>query len=191
MYYELTKTGLDPVLLKQMKEYLKVPNSADDNILLGLIASATAYGEKYTGREFKANTWTLFVDQFSTRILIDRSPVDAITSVQNLVSDALVTIPDSVYYLKTNQVCSELLLKVDQQWPDDTDEIEHGIQIKFVTKAYNKAIDEIKSAIKRHVAYMYYSRGDCPESGFGLADNDSASLSGAKGIYNGFKILRI
>ncbi len=191
MFYELTKTGQDPVLLKQMKAYLKVPNSADDNILLNLISSVTAWGEKYTGREFKANEWTLFVDQFSTRILIDRSPVDTITSVENLVNDALVTIPTSVYYLKTNQVCSELLLKVDQEWPTDTDEIEHGIQIKFITKAYNKAIDEIRNAIKRHVAYMYYSRGDCPETGFGLADNNSAELSGAKAIYDSFKILRI
>lgn len=182
--YVLKTPGTVPVPLAEMKAYMKVTSSSDDDLITSMLSLATTWGENYTGREFRANTWTLLKDAFEDRICIRRSPVDTITSVKHLVSASLVTVADSVYYLKDSTQFSEILLNEDQVWPTDTDNREQVIEIEFVTKAY-RDIDAIKTAIKRHVAFWYQNRGDC-------ADCDAAAKgSGVDLIYDQFRISRV
>jgi len=181
--YTRTNAGTSPVLLADVKSYLKQTSTADDGLIQVFIDSATEYGETYTGRAFRKQTWTLLIDAFANRIALNRNPIDAITTVKYLVSDVLTTIVDTVYYLKKNVQCGEILLKEDQDWPTDLDEIEHGIEIIFTTVAYQD-INRIKDALYRHVAYLYTNRGDCDVESAGKA-------SGADAIYDLFRIPRV
>ena len=63
--YQLSSFGPSPVTLEDMKTYLKVTSTVEDILIQTLIDSATEFGEKYTGREFRANTWELLLDAFS------------------------------------------------------------------------------------------------------------------------------
>ena len=185
-FYELVNEKASPVTLALAKSHMKVPASttADDSYIQSLIETATEYGESYTGREFREKTWKLYVDYFVDRIVIQRNPVASISSVKHLVDDILITVSSSIYYLKKLTQCAEVLLKSDQEWPSDTDDIEHAIVVEFVTGPYTKAEDRIKTAILRHIAWMYSNRGDC-------ALQDSAKKSGANVIYDQFRISRV
>ena len=162
---------------------MKITSSAEDDVIKSIINMATTFGEKYTGRDFRANTWTLLLDCFGARIELRRDPVATITFVKHLVSDSQVTVATSVYYLKKGVQSSEILLQDGQDWPTDTDEREQAIEIEFVTEAY-RCIDQIKEAMLRHIAYLYTNRGDC--------DTKNAAIeSGASFIYDQFRIARV
>lgn len=183
-YYTRTVTGVSPVLLADMKSYLKVSTVSDDDLIQRLIDDATDYGESYTGREFRANTWELLIDVLMDRICIRRNPIASITSIEHLVSDVLTLISAADYYKKDLTQWSEILLVSGAAWPTNTDDREHAIKITFVTAPILRLYTAI-DAIMRHVTYMYQNRGDCGNM------SDSVKLSGAASLYNTIRIPRI
>lgn len=187
-FYELTTAGNFPVGLQDMKSYLKIDHSVDDEFITELIAAAVTYGEKYTGRDFRANTWTVTFDEFETRLCLRKAKVGTVTSIQYDVAGTPVTVASSVYYLKSNQQNSEVLLKADQQWPSDgdfdTDGLEGTVVLTFATVPPVHGIEQLKVAVKSHVAAMYQSRGDC--------DLNSPTLSKrAQFLYDQMRIARV
>lgn len=181
--YEELSAAASPVSIADMKTYLKITSSADDTLIQALIDSYTEWGENYTGRDFRVKDWKLSIDVFPARMVLDRNPVESITSIKHLVSESLATVATSVYYLKKLTQCAEILLQEDQSWPTDTDDREQAIEIEFATEAYYK-IDQIIDAIKRHVLFAYENRGDCDTREAGVK-------SGAALIYDQFRISRI
>jgi len=180
--YRFVSEKASPVTLAVMKSYLKVTATADDKLIQSMIDAATKWGEKYTGRDFRAITWELLLDGFTDRIELRRDPVDSIITVKHLVSASLVTVDAPTYYLKKLTQSSEVLLNEDQEWPTDTDDREQAIEIRFVTTGY-QCQDSIIEAVERHVAWWYRNRGDCC--------NESAKNSGVTIIYDQFRISRV
>ena len=189
-FYTLTTPGTVPVALVDMKKYMKVTSASDDDLITLMLAAATTWGENYTGREFRANTWTLLIDAFEERLFLRRAPIASITSIKYLLANVWTAVANTVYYLKNGTQSSEILLQEDQDWPDDVDEREAAIEIVFVTESYRDT-DAIKSAIMRHVAYWYKNRGDCGGSGSGCSCDDAAKGSGVTMIYDQFRIARV
>lgn len=182
--YTLTTPGAVPVSLDDMKAYMKVTSDADDDLITSMLSAATTWGENYTGRDFRANTWKLNTDAFADRMSLCRAPVASITTVKHLVSDTLETVDASVYYLKKNLQFAEILLNADQEWPTDTDEREQVIEIVFITETYRDT-NAIATAIKRHVTFWYQNRGDCADC------RQAATGSGVTAIYDQFRIDRV
>lgn len=182
--YELKTAGTSPLDLAVAKSFMKVSSASEDALIQSLIGAATEWGQKYTGREFTDNTWKLLLDEFTDRITLNRDPVETITSIKYLVSDVLTAVLGSKYYLKKLVQCSEILLVANESWPTDIDDREQAIEIEFVTKSYY-CESEILEALKRHVAYLYSNRNDCPEM------KEAASSAGSTFIYDQFRISRI
>ncbi len=205
--YELVAFGASPVSLADMKAWLKVTAVSEDALIQALIDSATEWGEKYTGRDFRANQWKLLLDSFvdpghqhigsivspnqllfgvcfTERIELKRDPVDTVDSITHLVSGSPVVVTATDYYLKKLTQSSEILLFEDKEWPLDTDRQEQAIVVSFTTKAY-RCLNEIITAIKLHVTSLYTNRGDCPDS------EQAAKESGATMIYDQFRISRV
>ncbi len=184
--YELVSAAAAPVVLADMKTYMTVTHGLHDELIQEFIDSATEYGEKYSGRDFRVKSWKVLLDEFEDRICLRRSPVDSITTVKHLVSDVLTLVPSIVYYLKKGTQFSEILLQDGQTWPTDTDLREQAIEIVFATVAYNCG-NSISIAIKRWVSFAYANRGDCDCQDEALIGKQS----GANNIYNQFRIERI
>lgn len=187
MLYELVTPGAGPVRLKDAKAYLKVDNKSDDFVVRSLLLATVQYAEKYTGRDFRANSWKLLLDGFEDRICLRRSPVASITQVQYTLAGTLTTIAASVYYLKKGPQFSEVLLLDEQEWPSDGDDVEttneHTIEITFAT-AVPALLEEARSALLKHLAYLYQNRGDC-------SSEEAARRSGATEMYDHFRIARL
>lgn len=160
--YQKVSAEASPVSLASMKAYLKITAAADDTIIQAMIDAATEWGEKYTGRDFRAITWDLLLDRFTDRIELRRDPVATVTTVKHLVSGSLVTVLSTVFYLKKLVQTSEILLNEDQEWPTDSDDREQVVEIRFVTEGF-QCQDSIIQAIERTVAFWYRNRGDCPD----------------------------
>ena len=185
LVYELSTPGSPPISRQQVKDWLKLSTDADDKLISGLIETAVVFGENYTGREFRANTWTLKLDCFTTRIELRRDPVASVTSVKyNDEAGDAQTVSSGDYYLKKLTQMSEILLVPDADWPaDDISEREQFITIEFVTEAY-RSDESVRDALLRHIAHLYENRGDC-------STEDAAKASGAVFIYDQFRIARV
>lgn len=184
--YKRVSVAASPVSLATMRSYLKIPASqtADDTLIQSMIDAATEWGEKYTGRDFRAITWDLLLDVFTDRIELRRDPVASITSVERLVSGTLTPVASTVFYLKKLVQSSEILLNEDQEWPTDADNREQVIEIQFVTEGF-QCQDSIIDAIERMVAFWYRNRGDCPDA------SDAARRTGVTIILDQFRISRV
>jgi len=192
-FYELTRKANSPVDLAEMKSYLKIPTSVtlDDDLLSTLIDIATDYAEKYTGRDVRANRWTLFLDEFPSRICLRRDRVNKIISITRLVSTVATAVTASTYYIKRATQVSEILLMDGEDWPTDQDIIEHSIEVLFQTEANPLHQEGILGGIFKHVAFMYENRGDCPPPlGIG-SSTDAAVSSGATMLYDYARIARV
>lgn len=181
--YKLVSSLPGPVTLAVMKDFLKITSTADDALIQSMLDAATEWGEKVTGRDFRAITWDLLLDCFATRIPLRRDPVASIAMVEHLVDAALVTVPSAIFYLKKLVQSSEILLNEGKDWPTDTDNREQVIKIRFVTEGF-RCQDSIKEAIQRHVALWYRNRGDCADVEI------SAKRAGVNSIYGQFTVQR-
>ena len=190
-HYALSSVGTNPLSLAFVKSSLKITTTADDAFLTMLMSAVLFFGERYTGRDFRNNSWTTLHDEFSDRIVLRKTQLRDITSVrywnQDTVS-AQILVDSSVYYAKVEYGWGELVLKTDQEWPTDVDdrEAEHRIEIIFRTLVSNEHIDAMKQAMIMHITYLYQNRGDCCE-----ADAESVRASGAYLLYDQFRIARI
>jgi len=181
--YELSDSGTLPIGIDVAKKYLKIDSSVDNSVIKNLIATITQWGERHTGRDFRVNTWKLTLDCFEDRFLIRKAPIATISSVKYTVTTLFdTTIAATVYQFKQGNQWSEVILRVDQVWPSDLDTIEGGIQIEFVTKE-PRFIEQYRSAMLQHLAYLYENRGDCEV-------DEAAMKSGAIGTY-GTRIAQI
>lgn len=183
--YQLVAYGAVPVTLKSVKDYMRVSEVCDDELINSLIATATVWGESYTGREFRANQWTILLDEFPTRIDINRHPVASVESITHIVSGSPVTVTAADYYLKQLTQGAEILLVDGSDWPTDTDEREQAITVSFTTEIYARYASNIADGILRLVSFMYANKGDCP-------DGDAAIVaSGTAPIFDQFRIARV
>lgn len=183
-YYKVVSQNASPLSLADAKLYLKITSSADDALIQSIIDACTEWGEAYTGRDFRVKTYQMLADYFFNSICIIKDPVASITSIQHLVGGVLTAVDPSVYYLKIYQAGADILLNDGKEWPTDTDAREQAIQIDFSTAGYYRQA-EILQCLKRHVAYMYFNRGDCSDCGK-AAENDGVIF-----LYNSFRIPRI
>jgi len=187
--YQLQSSAASPVTLAEAKAALRITGATEDTLIENIIDACTEWGESYTRRSFRAQTWKLLLDEFSDHIEIRRQLVDAITSITHLVSASPVVVTSTVYYLKQTPQGAEVVLASGQSWPTDTDEQEQAIVVNFTTAAWTRHASLIKEAILKHVAAMYANRGDCVDGQ--CAASDFAKRSGAISLYDMFAIARV
>ena len=189
--------GPHPILLSVALDYLKVEDSTDEDLVRMMLDAVLLAGEGYTGRDFRANTWHLFLDEFADPIWLEKSEVASVSSVSHWTSAAFAAVTSSVYQTTELELNSRIDLAEDQVWPDRsttaTDVIKHGVRVAFVTRE-TQYIDRAKIAMLHHLSHLYANRGDCADqvtaNGVVIA-NDSLRSSGAASLYDGWRIPRV
>ena len=191
-YYEITD-GPDefPVTLAEVKLYLKIDYTDDDDILNSLIEMATDICEKYTGRWFVERDATAHVDNVRQSkfeacpfIEIARAPILNVSSVLGLSGGVYAEVDG--WELKQTGGFGRVVffegvpvLDCDKPYP---------IQALF-TGGYGPATavpEALKTAIKTLVDMVYNNRGDCCPDGLVDAGLLPATV---KMMLNAYKIL--
>lgn len=84
----LTTAGASPVSLAEAKKQTRCDFHTDDDALLtGLVAAATEWTERHTGRSLAEHTWTLILDKFGDAIRLPMPPATGINSVTFIDAD--------------------------------------------------------------------------------------------------------
>jgi uncharacterized phiE125 gp8 family phage protein len=190
-FYKRTAEGTSPVSKEEAKTFLRLDTDDDDAFVALLLKAVANAGEKFTGRDFRDNTYEVKVDAFAARICLARSPIASLSSIkyQDDSTQAGVeqTVPNTDYYLRKSFTFSEVLLEPDgDPYPSDVNAREASITIEFKTEAKPEYQAEAKVGMLRHLAYLYENRGDAdPDS------EDSIVSSGAAEMYELFQIANV
>lgn len=207
-YFVETPAAELAVPLDEVKLWLKVSGSTLDAEITALIKSATKTAEHIMRRELINKGFRTFRDQFSDYaypygnyaalipyerrrsyrpgIELRRSSLQSVDSIEYLKSDVWTLVDSSIYYATTENEYSRILLVDGESWPTDIDSREQAVRIDFMA-GYGATSDDVpedvKTAIKMHIANAFANRGDCVDGKF--------LPPGAKGIYLQNRILEI
>lgn len=181
------------VNLVDMKAWLKVTSSSQDDIIIELIEAATLVGEKYTKRDFIIKTYKTFRNSFSDdaeafgireEMVMRRSRLDSVGSVSYLKDSILTPVDSSVFYATQEVDYSHLIPLPGQQWPvGAVDDRQQAVEIIFDAgfgADESFVPEDIKTAIKLHVAAVFANRGDCNDKT--LMPARTAAIYGANRI---------
>ncbi len=181
-----------PVTLEEVKEFLRIDESADDDQLTGLIAVATKTVETYIDKKLITQVWSIFFDCFpraarsdkwwdgvrdgaigelftpSKRIEIPFAPLASAVVRTHDESNAY-TMDPSTYRVDDMSALGAIVLKTGCMWPTTTLRSVNGIEIE-ATLGYglNEADvpEPIRRAILLMVSKLYDNRGDDTSSEF-------------------------
>lgn len=121
-----TPPSAEPLSLAEARLHLKVNDlvTADDGKIVRLVKAARQLGERWTGRSWVTQTWTLHLPGFpagGAAIDLRRPPVASVTEVRYQdASGATVVVSTSVYDVVLHHYRPQVVLKPDQEWPSDT-----------------------------------------------------------------------
>lgn len=179
------------ITLTQARSYLRL-TSADisDADLTAFIEAAQAATERFTRLTLFTTEFETTRDFFQSEFLLKRAPLDNITSVERLISDALTAVDASTYKAIDTGVINygSIVLKAGQTWPCDQDAEARAITITFDA---GFGPDEtflprdLIEGMKRVLSDLYENRGDCS-----CSDMDKLS-SGARALLGRFKIMAV
>lgn len=189
-----TAPASEPVALADLKTYLKIDDTADDDLLTDLITQVRQYLELYTSQAFIDQTWIAWFDSFPFVTYDDLWWNGVIEGPSTLLTrGADLEVPlfplSSVEYIKTYDTTNtgatfstdyyivrtysgmrarpgRIVLNEGYSWPINLRAVD-AVEIKFVAGYGTDASDVpqvIKRAIMEECAYRYTNRGECQGS---------------------------
>lgn len=187
--YDITSPASgDPVSLAEAKAWCRVRHTADDTLITTLINSVTLFGEKYCNRVFIERTYEGYFDALCSSklelypfITVRRAPLQSIDAVEIFTDGAYAAFTD--YKLKETNGYPRLIF--ENGITADTNAV-YPVKVDFKAGYVNAAAvpEDIKTAIKAHVAFLYENRGDV------VAEDKLSMPLETKSIYSGkYRIL--
>lgn len=156
---------VEPISVSEIREYLRLEESADDALLATLITAARQWAERYTGRAFITQGWRLWEHcwpQQGDSVELPHPQLIAVTAVTVYDdSDNAVIWNASNYLIDTADAPGRLVRRISAEWPLAT-RASNAIAIDY-TAGYGAAADvpePIRLAIRQLAVAWYENRGD-------------------------------
>jgi len=209
----VTGPAIEPVNVYEMKDYLRITDTSEDDLIQGMIADARAEIEEVSGLALVNQQWRLTLDRWPGRqeqwwdgvrdgsiaeiygpqraayVALPRYPLVQINSVTvfDEASNSSVVSVANTFDVDTQQRPGRLGLKVGATWPIALRPT-NAIQIVY-TAGYGTTADSVPGPIKRAIrsmaAYLYSHRGD------GCDVSEAMVKSGAQAIVGRYKVVQI
>lgn len=159
--------AIEPVSLTDAKLHLRVIDNAEDTLITLMIAAARRYAEAYTGRSFITQNWRLVLDSFpgpslmgvpfgkpyslpGHAILLERSPVSAITSIAYTAMDgSQQTMPSGDYTADLSGPVPRITPVFGKIWPIPLPQI-GAVQVNY-TAGYGAAASDVPEGIRHWI----------------------------------------
>ena len=147
----------EPVTLAEAKAQCRVDGSDEDTLIGGIIKSARAYVEDYTGTITTSRTVAVKCDSFADFAHFPVVPLASVSSVSYVDgAGATQTLAASVYEVRADGLQASLALKSGQSWPS----IQSGSRITVTAVVGGTTDDAVKLAILLLVSDYYDHRGN-------------------------------
>ncbi|MDD3371565.1 MAG: head-tail connector protein [Alphaproteobacteria bacterium] len=178
----LTPPAVEPVSLAEAKTHLRVDIDDDNALIESLISGARLWAERYTGRAFITQTWTLALDLAPGQkwwdgeregpvtglnglraLSLPRAPLQSVTKIESFNDNDTATVwPSSNYFVDTAREPGRLVLRIGAAWPSP-ERTANGLVVTYTTGYGDDAAsvpEPIRAAIRELVAQWYEHRGD-------------------------------
>lgn len=157
-----------PVLLQDVKDYLKVTNEDTDAEITGLIASATKSAETFCNRPFIQREFTETFDYFPACIRPEKCPIISVTSIEYVDQDAQ-TQNYTTYQLDKGSkfIQGRIIPNNDSYWPS-TKSVLNAVTLKYEAgygADWNTVPEDVKMAIRYLVSLYFNKRTPISEHG--------------------------
>ncbi len=144
---------MEPLSLEEVKAYLRITDSRQDNLVDIMIKAAREHAELYTRRSLMAREWKLvYSDYAPTRVFLPRGPIRSFAFVRiEDESGATTNLSTDEYYLSPSS--DEIILKTSPRG--------HAVEFRYVG-GYGGASSvpgAIRQGMLMHIAQMYESEG--------------------------------
>lgn len=160
----VTKPTELPVDIEAAKSHVRLDSDEDQNLLQGMIATATKLAENYLRRAIMTQTWKQYFDAWpACGVELAKAPLQSVTHIKTYDdSDVATTFAASNYQVDAISQPGRIALRSSGSVPTPTRTL-NGIEIQFVC-GYNSDPNEIpadiKSGVLDLVAWLYEHRGD-------------------------------
>jgi len=165
-------TGSEILTTQNVKDYVRIDTTADDNLINAMISQARIWCENYITRDIVAKNRTYYLD--STNGIFDL-PFGPISSISEITIDGTVT-------------TSYEILGLD----NETIELDQGpaerVKITYVTEGLNDAL--VKQAMLQLISTYYDNRADFIEGASGI-ENSAEIPTSTKQILTSYKTMFI
>lgn len=180
-----TAPAAEPLSTAEAKVFLRVDHDDDDTLIDSLVAAARHALERFTGRAFITQSWTMYLDGFgvarepalfegvrtgpwlTTRtgvIEVPRPPLASLTTFKWYnEADTATTVAASIYYVDTNSEPGRIALRTGHTWPADTLRAANGVEIVFQAGYGSAGSDmppDLLQAVRKMTAYLYEKRDE-------------------------------
>jgi hypothetical protein len=181
---ETTPPASEPLTLSEVKTFLRIDHSADDDLVTGLIAVARQMCETATGRSLIARGYSFYLDywpgtmslgwwdgvQEGADIIVNGAALDLpkppLASVTRInvynAANAATEFAASNYFVDTAGIPGRIMLK-EGVLPPIPGRLANGLEIQF-TSGYGSSAQNVpaplRQGMKQLVAYLYQHRGD-------------------------------
>lgn len=158
-----TEPLTEPLTVEEVKEFARIDGTEEDTLISGFIQAARINCEAYLGRSLINQTITMKMDFWPGEVIeLPRPPLVSITAVEILDEfDNATTYASSNYYIITESIPGQLVLKRDVSWPFNSNRDHMGYQIRFVS-GYGSSISDvpkpIREGLKLWTADIYENR---------------------------------
>ncbi len=149
----IREAKLLPINLETAKDYLKISNTKEDELIISLIKSVTKIFEGYTGRALISQDWSVTCKQFAKQsITLPIRPATFIHKIELIDYRNNSSLFNARHYYLEDQ-SSELFFNVIP--------FANSIRIEY-TAGYGATTDsipfEIQTALLSHIAFIYEHR---------------------------------
>lgn len=128
-YKLVTAPTVEPVSATEMRAYLRLADTSQDDMLDALIASARAQLEQTTGRIFGASVYDVLFEDFDEdaecpELVFPVTPVSSVTSIYYDVSGVATLLAASQYELSDYALFPKVVPAYSVSWPSaDSDSV--------------------------------------------------------------------
>ena len=158
MWYPHTVTvaaAAEPVTLAEAKAQCRVDGSDEDTLIGGIIKSARAYVEDYTGTITTSRTVAWKCDSFDDFAHFPVVPLASVSSVAYVDGAGTTqTLSTDVYEVRTDGLQASLVLKSGQSWPS----IQSGSRVTVTAVVGGTVSDAIRHAMLLLIGDWYRAR---------------------------------
>lgn len=154
----------EPLLLAEVRDYLRVDSVDQDALLDSLVRSTRACAETYTGRAFITQSWRMFIDVWpsSGTLCLPKPPLVSVEDVSLLaLDDTAVSVAPSTYTIDTSATLGKITLKAPAS-PLMPGKTRAGIRIDFTAgygDSWNNVPEPLRLGMLHHIAHLYENRG--------------------------------
>lgn len=181
---ETTKPAVLPLLVSEVKTYLRIDNENDNSLIENLIASACKLCEQTTGLSLISREVSLYMDAWDNEILpLPSCPIISVNAIKVYSSETSSSLYSaSNYYVDNKNLYNpRIVLKDGPVIPLPGIDV-NGIEVQY-TAGFGSDVEDVPALLKQGmlqvIAYLYEHRGD--------GSNNALRNSGANTIFQSYR----